>query len=188
MTFLTSRLNRLRDLADRATPGSMLVRLALWLCGVLAVVAALPLRLLTDPRFVLFALLVGLLPVLWPRTMIVSVVMFTVAVAFVLYGAHASVGHVVLVAGLLYLVHTGAALTAVLPYDAVVAPAVLVGWLFRALGVIAATGVVAAALSLLISPIDVGPGSIIASIAGVVLLCAVVYLLSRFARGRSTPP
>jgi hypothetical protein len=185
MTFFTSRINRLRDLVARATPGSMLVRLALWLCGVLAVVAALPLALLGDPRYVLFALAVGLLPVLWPRTLIVSVVMFTIAVAVVLYGAHASVGHVVLVAGLLYLVHTGAALTAVLPYDTVVAPVVLVGWFVRALGVIAATAVVAVVLTLLISHVDVGPGSIIASIAGVVLMCAVVYLLSRFARGRS---
>lgn len=185
MTFFTSRLNRVRDLVARTTPGSMLVRLALWLCGVLAVVSALPLALLGDPRFVLFALVVGLLPVLWPRTLIVSVVMFTIAVAFVLYGVHASIGHIVLVGGLLYLVHTGAALTAVLPYDTVIAPVVLVGWLVRALSVIASTAVVAVILTLLISHVTVGAGSIVASIVGVVLMCAVVYLLSRFARGRS---
>jgi hypothetical protein len=187
VTFLTSRLNRLRDLAARATPAAMLVRLALGLCGVAAVVSALPLRLLTDPRFVLFSLVVGLLPVLWPRTMIVSVVMFAVVVAFAFFGVGASIGHVVLVAGLLYLVHTGAALTAVLPYDTVVAPLVLAGWLVRALGVIAATGVVAVMLSLLTSRLDVGTGTLIAGIAGVVLMCAVVYLLSRVARGRNTP-
>jgi hypothetical protein len=177
--FIGSRVDRVRDRAARAMLGPMLVRLVLWLSGVFAIVVGFPFSLLSDPRYVIFALLAGAVPALWPRIPVVSVLLFTVVVGFVLSGASPAPQRVIAVAALIYLVHTGAALAAVLPYDAVVAPVVLVGWLVRAFGVITATVVIAVGLSVLKPWTSLG-GSLVASIVGVVLACVAVYLLSRF--------
>src|SRR5205814_6360279 len=92
--------------------------------------------------------LVAALPALFPRSMATTIVLFIAVTGWVLsggYGGALTVVRLILAAAPLCLLHTSAALAAVLPYDAAVSPRVLLGRLWRGAVVLAGTAVFAAA-------------------------------------------
>src|SRR5262245_44416632 len=141
--YFSSRINRAHDMALRAMPAPVLVRVAVWFWAAVALALAMPGDVVLSLRGGLVLLAIALLPALLPRTRMVSLVLFTAVVAWVVtsvaYDEPISTWRLVGLAGALYLVHTGAALASVLPYDTVTSPGVLVAWLLRALGVVAVT-------------------------------------------------
>src|SRR6185369_12203884 len=129
--------------------------------------------------------LVALLPTVFPRTRMVSFVLFTAAFGWMVstagFGEPITTVRLVALAGTLYLLHSGAALAAVLPYDTVLAPRVLLGWTVRALGVVAVTaglGVLAVSGARLFG----GRTFLVAALAGVALVAVLGWLLVRLAR------
>jgi hypothetical protein len=134
---------------------------------------------------VLFVL--ALLPMLLPRGPVVSVAIWAAVLGWVVsttaYGDPVQFWRLVVVAALLYLVHNLAALAAVLPYDAVLDPAVVRGWLSRAGLVIVLT--VGVALFTVAVPQLVGRGHyLLASLAGVALMAAAAGYLAGLLRRR----
>jgi hypothetical protein len=83
----------------------------------------------------------------------------------------------VVLAGALYLTHNLAALAAVLPYDAVIAPGVLLRWLARTSVVLVMTAVLA--LFGAVAPQYVTGRYLIASLVGLALVGATVGYLAR---------
>jgi hypothetical protein len=88
---------------------------------------------------------------------------------------------VLLLATLLYLVHSLSALAAALPSDAVVAPEVGYRWLARALGVVLAAAVLSTATLAGLAGLA-GGRHVAASLAGLALAVALAALLARSAR------
>jgi hypothetical protein len=93
------------------------------------------------------------------------------------YGEPVQFWRLVTVAGLLYLAHSLAALAAGLPYDAVVAPEVLAGWLVRALLVVAASAMLALVV-LVFGEVVRGGGYLAASLVGLVAATALAAVLA----------
>jgi hypothetical protein len=184
--FATGRVRRLRVMAGRAMPGPLLVRLTVWMSALASLALAYPLGVLLDLRGVMALIVVAALPALAPHTRVVSSVLLVAAAGWLAgttyYAEPITPWRLIAVAGALYLTHTGAALAAVLPYDTVVSPRVLTGWLLRAGAVIAATA--AFALLALAGAARLGDAtSVVAAVLGVVAVVPLGWLLARVARG-----
>jgi hypothetical protein len=180
--YLTSQARRLVDVSRRATLAPTLLRVVLWLLGVIALLLAYPAQITGDPLVLPVVGVLALLPAASPRTRMVSVVLSLAAagwlIATTVYLEPITVGRLIGLATVLYLLHTGAALAAVLPYDTVVAPEALVAWLLRALAVVAvggALGVIALAGAGMFG----GRTYLVATIAGLVTVGVLVRLLVR---------
>jgi hypothetical protein len=147
---LTDRIARARRILARATAWPFAVRVAVFLAALAAQAFAYPPQVFAGTAAVLVMTLAAL-PALWPRTAAVTVFWLVTVTGWVAATALFDVANVPRLIGLtaaLYLVHTGAALAAVLPYDAVVEPTVVVRWVLRAvlvIGVAAGAGVAALA-------------------------------------------
>ena len=145
---LADRVEQGRRMLTRLGPGPLLVRSAVFGCAAAALaVAYAPMGVRGGTAALV---LVAVLPALFPRSMATTIVLFIAVTGWVLSGGYAgalTVVRLVLAAALLYLLHTSAALAAVLPYDAVVSPRVLLGWLARAAVVLAGTAVFAVAVA-----------------------------------------
>src|SRR3954453_6948684 len=163
------------------TPGPLLVRSAVFAFGVCALLVALPGEVLARPAAAGVVVVPAALPALLPRTRITTILLFLAIVGYLMstlaYREPVAPTRVLTLAALLYLVHTTTALAAVLPYDTVVSPGVLVAWLARtgvvlaltvAFGVAAAFGVTAVA----------GQPLLVASVAGLLLVAALAGLLA----------
>jgi hypothetical protein len=74
--------------------------------------------------------------------------------------------------------HSLAALAAVLPYDAVVSPGVISGWLLRAGATVAVSAIVSVVLLLLVKA-TLGPVYLVASLVGVLAAGALAYAIAR---------
>jgi hypothetical protein len=183
--YFASRVLRGRDLLARATPGPTLVRLVVWVLGVVALVVAYPADAVFDTRGGLAIALVALLPVVFPRTRMVSFVLFTAAFGWLVstagFGEPITTVRLVVLAGVLYLLHSSAALAAVLPYDTIVAPRVLLGWALRALGVVAVTAVLGV-FAVSGAQLFGGRTYLVAALAGVAMVALLGWLLVRLAR------
>jgi hypothetical protein len=137
------RIDRAKRIFARATAWPLAVRLTVFVAAMAAQGFAYPSSVLFGtPVAALLAL--AALPAAWPRTAAVTVFWLVTATGWILsttlYGTTATLTRLVGLAVALYAVHTGAALAAVLPYDAVVEAVVVARWLLRA-GTIAAVGV-----------------------------------------------
>jgi hypothetical protein len=183
---LRSRIERLDQMARRATPGPALVRGGLYLAGLVALGAGAP------PGFVLgrgatFVLVLALLPVLLPRGVMPTLVIVLAALGWLagttVYAQPVTYLRLVAVAGALYLLHTLAALAAVLPYDAVVSAGVLGRWLLRAALVVVLTAVLGLAAVAVPGLLGAG-GYLLASLAGLGLLVGLVGYLASLVRRR----
>ena len=183
--YFSSRIHRVHDMSARAMPAPMLVRVAVWFWAAVALAFAMPGELLLSLRGGLALLAVAMLPALLPRTRMVSLMLFTAVVGWlvttVVFEEPITTWRLVGLAGALYLVHSGAALAAVLPYDAVTSPGVLVGWLLRALGVVALTALFGS-LALAGSGLFGGRTFLIAAIAGAGVVCVLGWLVARLVR------
>jgi len=171
----------------RLTPGPLLVRLALFVVGMFGLLIAWPVAV-WGQGFVLVAfLLLALLPAALPRGPATTTYLLTTVAGWLVstsyFGLPPDFLGLVLLATALYLVHTLAALAAVLPYDAVVAPAVLLRWVGRSVRVLALT--VALALFLVVVPGYLGGrGYLLGSLLGLALVVATLAYLARLVRRR----
>jgi hypothetical protein len=187
VAYLTSRLQRVRDVVNRATAGPLLVRIAVWTLTFAAFELAYPGEVVRTPEGVPIIMLISMLPAAFARTRMVSLSLFAIAtgwmIATTVFEEPIATWRLIALAALLYLMHITAALAAVLPYDTVVAPAVLGRWLLRAVLVIAAT--VAFGVAAMLGADRVGGHSyLLAAIGGVAIVCLISYLLVRASRSR----
>jgi hypothetical protein len=144
----------------RISAGPALVRLVAAVSALGALTLALPLQELSSAvpsvlirlAAVLVAMSLGV--ALLPRTRFVSLVALAAIVVWLIstigYGEAVTLPRVGLLAAALYLTHAAAALAAVLPYDCLIAPGLLLRWLGRVgsvLGLSLLTGLAAMAVA-----------------------------------------
>jgi hypothetical protein len=181
---ITRRIERTRTVAARATALPLLVRGGIALAFVLAMVVAWPTSL-TATRYVLLLGLVGVYPAVAPRGRGVTVAVLFVVGGWILdttyYDARVALWRVLSIATLLYLGHTLAALAAVLPYDAVVHPDVVGGWLVRALLAVLISAVLTV-LTLGLTAELAGGAFLIATLVGLAAAVGLTLLLGRLLR------
>jgi hypothetical protein len=157
----------------RTALGPALVRFCAAVAAASAMVVAAPAPLRTAAwlgGFAIAAASVGLFPrTRWTTIVVLFAVSLWIA-GTIGYGEPATLARTGLLAAALYAVHSAAALAAVLPYDAIVAPGAILRWLARTAGVMAgslaiALGGMAVLLQLRPAPTLVGPiiGSIVAA-------------------------
>ncbi|MEU4569307.1 hypothetical protein [Micromonospora sp. NPDC023956] len=183
---VVDRVRAARHAARRATLVPFLVRAGVFLTVLVGFTVAFP----VDVWFgdALPALLVtALLPALGPRRFWPTFAAL-VAVGGWLHGTFnqgepIGLWRLLLLAALLYLGHTLCALAALLPYDAVVDPALVVRWLVRAGGVILAAGV-ASVLLLTLAGVGGERGALPVTIGGLAVAVAVTAVLGWLLRRR----
>ncbi|GAA5195324.1 hypothetical protein GCM10023322_61800 [Rugosimonospora acidiphila] len=170
----------------RTGPGPVLVRGGVFMAGALAQVVAWPDPVITG-RAVLALVVVPILPVFAPRSRMVTLVIFAAVLGWLArttaYSEPITYWRLVVLAGLLYLLHTLAALAAVLPYDAVISPGVLSRWLVR-WGIVVLLTAVVAMFTLLIPVYLPGQRYLVASLAGLALMAALAGYLATLVRRR----
>jgi hypothetical protein len=137
------RIDGWRVAATRITPATILVRGAVAGFGLLALLVGYPSDLVFTPSVAAALVTLATLPALLPRTRLTTAVIGVAVLGWLAattaYDEPVTLARLVTLACLLYLLHTTAALAAVLPYDTVVSPAVLVNWLARTVVVLALT-------------------------------------------------
>jgi hypothetical protein len=180
--MLAGRIGRLRVKAERASPGPLLIRGGILVFAALSLALAFPSEVIRNFAAIVLAGIVALLPALFPRTRIVGLAVFACAFGWVLgtlvYGEIVSVPRLIGLSAALYLMHSLAALAAVLPYDAVVSPGVISGWLLRAGATVAVSAIVSVVLLLLVKA-TLGPVFLVASLVGVLAAGALAYVIAR---------
>ncbi|HYN96490.1 MAG TPA: hypothetical protein VES42_21830 [Pilimelia sp.] len=146
MQRLAERARDVLTVVTRATPVPLAVRCAVFLAGLVAMVLAYPPVILFTRSGVLL-LLAPVVPAVAPRgratTGVALLVVSGWVVATTAYGEPIALWRLLALAAALYLLHSLAALAAVLPYDAFVAPAAVARWVLRAAGVVLAASVLA---------------------------------------------
>ena len=184
LSAVSDRITRVRRVATRATTTPLLVRAAIAVCGVLAVVVAYPAELVAT-QYVLILLVVAAVPAFLPRGRAASVTAVMVVGGWIAdttwYGERVELWRVLALAALLYLGHTLTALAAVLPYDAVVHLDVVTLWMGRALGVVLVSAVLTVVVLGLTAEVVGGP-LLVATMAGLAAAVAVTVLLARLLR------
>jgi hypothetical protein len=174
------------SMVRRTAPGPVLVRGSVFVAALLAQLVAWPGAVVLG-RPVLALLVIAILPALFPRTWLVTMDILVTVIGWLVgttsYGGPVTYWRLVLLAGLLYLVHTLAALAAVLPYDAVTSPGVLARWLRRCGAVVLLTAAVAM-FTLLLPAYLPGQRFLVASLAGLALTVAIAGYLATLVRRR----
>lgn len=180
--YVSGLSGRMRDTAERAAAGPLLVRAGVVVFAAASMVLAFPAAVMRNLAAIAVAGVVALLPALFPRTRMVGLAVLACAFGWLIgpiaYGEPISLPRLVALSAALYLTHSLAALAAVLPYDAVLSPGVLTGWLLRAAGVVAGSAIVSVALLLLIR-LTIGPVFLVASLVGVLAAGALAYVIAR---------
>jgi hypothetical protein len=175
---------------SRITPATLLVRGVTFLFTTLALLMAIP-SFLFSPRLVLVCAVAAAVVALAPGSRIVTVVLVGAAVgwgaAWTGRLAEISPWELVAFGSLLYLAHSSAALAALIPFDAVVAPEVLVRWYVRALAIVAASAAIALVLLVGVSAASGFRGAAVASLAGLAAAVALIVMGVRMARQKSSP-
>ncbi|HEY0699970.1 MAG TPA: hypothetical protein VGD43_19430 [Micromonospora sp.] len=144
MDAVNHRLRGVSTALTRIAGGPLLVRAGITASLLAAFGLAYPVSVLTS-RLAAPLLLVAVLPAVFPRRFWPTLAVLVAVTGWVADtgGSDQRIGlaRLLSLAALLYLTHHLCALAAFLPYDAVLAPGVLTGWLLRALGVLLASGV-----------------------------------------------
>ncbi|MBT8227948.1 MAG: hypothetical protein HKP61_22735 [Dactylosporangium sp.] len=184
MRAIRDRVRLGRQLAGRWAVGPLAVRTLLLLAGLTTLGLAMPSRLLLG-RFTVFLVAGAVVVAMAPRGRLVSVLLLIAGFGWmastILFDDRVVMWRLVGLAMAMYLVHTLAALASVLPYDAVLPPGVVAGWLLRA----AVTLVVSAGLGIFAmveAPLVVGPVYLLASVGGVAVVGALAWVLTRGVR------
>ncbi|WP_433052135.1 hypothetical protein [Dactylosporangium sp. CS-033363] len=180
--YISGRIGRWRDMAARASAGPLLIRAGIAVFAALSLVLAFPGDVMRNIAAIVLAAIVALLPAAFPRSRLVGLAVFACAFGWVLgtlfYGEDVAVPRLIALSAALYLMHSLAALAAVLPYDAVVSPGVISGWLLRAGAVVAVSAIVSVAMLFLVK-VTLGPVYLVASLVGVLAAGALAYLVAR---------
>jgi hypothetical protein len=181
-----NQILRLRRVVARATSWPLTVRLTVFLAALAAGAFTCPPELLAGPP-AMFIMIAALLPALWPRSLMVTAFWLVTALAWLatttLYAGSATLPRLIGVTVALYLLHTGAALAAVLPYDAVVSATVVVRWVLRAgLTLVPSVGLVVFGL---FETVRLGTHTYLAAtVVGLALTVCVAWLLASVAARR----
>jgi hypothetical protein len=180
------RLDALRAAISRITPGTLLVRGAVFAFAISSLLVAFPTDILLTPSAAALLVVLAAIPPLAPRTRLTTVVVLGAVLGWLAattaYGEPVTLPRLVELACLLYLLHTTAALAAVLPYDTVVAPVVLVRWLGRTVVVLAVTAVFAVGAVITVRGIGDHAVYLLASVSGLLLVAALAGLLALLRR------
>ncbi len=186
MNQLRARLDEYLTRVRRVSPAVLLVRAGVFGAGLVGLLLGWPFEVVTGPALPMFVV-VATLPAFVPRsylpTAVIGLAVFGWVLAVHWYGEEVTYPRLVLVATALYLVHTLSALAAVLPYDAVVAPTVLVRWLGRA-GLVVVLTAVLAVFALAFPALLGGRTFLVASLVGLALMAATVAYLAHLVRRR----
>jgi hypothetical protein len=166
--------------ARRTTPGPLLVRTGVFVTGLLGLLLAWPFFVVAGPG-ALVCVVVATLPAFGPRGRLPGAVVVLALtgwlVSTLMYGEAVTYLRLVPLATALYMHHNLAALAAVLPYDAVIAPGVLLRWLARAGLVVVLTAVLALFGS--VAPLYLSGRYLVASLVGLALMALIVGYLAR---------
>jgi hypothetical protein len=181
---VTERVRAVRRVLTRMAPGPLLVRAGVLFAGAAALVTAFPNELVFGPGAGIMVVLAAL-PAVWARarfgTLLALVAVLGWLMSTTLYGDPVTPWRLIALASLMYLAHTLTALAAVLPYDAVVSPEAVGGWLGRALAVIAVSGVLSMGIFVITGRAG-GQSFLAASLAGLALAVGLAALLPRLGR------
>ncbi|MCM0675909.1 hypothetical protein NCC78_14595 [Micromonospora phytophila] len=186
MKAVTERVRAAQHAAARVSLTPLLVRAAVFLVVLVGLLLAFPTEVLLG-RALGALVLVALLPAVGPRrvwpTFAALVTVGGWLIATDGYGRPIALWRLLAVAAVLYLGHTLCALAAVLPYDAVVDPDLVVRWLVRAAGVMLGTFVLGV---LLVEVAGVGgdAGFQAATVAGLLVAVGLTALLGWLLRRR----
>lgn len=181
---LQERIRGLRYAARRISLTPLLVRAGIFLAVLVGLLVAYPVQVLT-PRSLLAFAVAAALPAVGPRrvwpTFAALVTVGGWLLATLGYDRPPALWRLLAVAALLYLAHTLCALAALLPFDAVVDPNLVLGWLTRAGGVVLASAVLGTVLAWLGGAGGDG-GSQAATGAGLLIAVGLAGLLSSLLR------
>ncbi|MFF5230165.1 hypothetical protein [Dactylosporangium sp. NPDC000521] len=182
---LLTRLGRLKDMLERAAAGPLLVRFTVFLLTLVAALVAFPAEVILRPLALLAAAVLAALPAVFPRTRLVGLAILLCVFGWLLntyeYGQTITIPRLIGLATLLYLTHSLAALAAALPYDAIVSPGIIVGWLLRAAAIVSASAIVSVMLLAVVKAV-IGPVFLAASLIGVLAAAALAWLITRKAQ------
>lgn len=179
-------LASLRHAAGRVSLTPLLVRVGIFLSVLVGFVLAYPSEVLTGRPLGALGI-AALLPAVGPRRVWPTFAALVTVGGWLLstagYGRPIALWRLLALAAVLYLAHTLCALAAVLPYDAVVDPELIVRWLVRAGAVVLSAAVLGV---LLVEAADVGAdgGFLTATVAGLLVAVAVSALLGWLLRRR----
>jgi hypothetical protein len=184
---LRTRIDQFVAMTRRATLGPSLVRATVAVAAFASFVVAYPLGILGARALLAFAA-IAFLPALWPRGPMPTMAMLVAAAGWLINGAGFDVRtstfmRMCAMALLLYLIHTGSALAAVLPYDAIIARGVFAPWLLRGMITLLLTGVFAV-FAVGLPGFAHGQREVIASIGGLLVTLAITGYLSLLGRPR----
>jgi hypothetical protein len=173
----------------RTSMGPMLIRLISVAAGFSAVLIAAPPPLMeTGPvRAVLGAAVAAAAVGIFPRSRWVGLFIIAVVAEWLLttigFGQPVGLVRVGLLAAAIYLVHTGAALAAVLPYDCVVPRSVLLAWAGR-VGSVLAAGVLVGIGGMVVAQFLPSARTVAGPIVGSVIAAGLAGLLAWHLRRR----
>ncbi|MEV4479277.1 hypothetical protein [Micromonospora coxensis] len=186
MNAVAERVKAARAVVNRVSPMALLVRLGIFVVVWAGLLLAFPAQLFSA-RALLALTVVAVLPAAGPRRVWPTFAALVTVAGWVMasagYDRPIALWRLLAVAATLYLGHTLCALAAVLPYDAVVDPDVLVGWLTRAAAVVLATSVVGVVLAWL-GGIGGADGFQAATVAGLLVAVVLSGLLGWLLRRR----
>lgn len=181
--------------AARVSLAPLLLRLATGLAGLAALLLAVPAPVRALPLTAVGLAVLAATPAVVPGGRWVTLVALATVAGWLVtteaYGEPVRLVTVVLLAALLYLLHTLAALAAAVPYDAVVAPDALARWLARALGVIAVSSLLTVLVLAGLPVLAGGTGEVAhvgATLAGLALAGGAAVLLRALTLRRPRTP
>ena len=181
---ITGRIERGRRALGRATLVPFLVRCGIGLSLVLAMSVGWPVDIAAS-RYMVLLFLVAIYPALAPRGRGTTLVILVVIGGWLLdttwYDQRVALWRVLSLGTLLYIGHSLAALSAVLPYDALVNLDVLTTWLARALAAVLISAVLTV-IALGLSAELAGGAFLIATLIGLAGAAGATMLLSRLLR------
>ncbi len=174
----------------RATLVPALMRLTVGVAGLGGLSAGFFSSVLPPTAYLGFAVL-ALMTALLPRTLLPTAMIFLAAFGWLTsgvdYGAGAGFVRLWLLSVLLYVMHSAAAMAAVLPYDALVMPGTLRSWRRRGVAVTILTGVVALGVAELPDLVH-GPRQVLGSVIGLAVTLAIAGYLTVLGRRGGEPP
>lgn len=183
---LNERLRSARSRINRISPTPLLVRVGIFLAVLVGFLVAYPVEVLV-PRSLLALTVVAMLPAVGPRrvwpTFAALVTVGGWLLAAMGYDRPPALWRLVAVAALLYLAHTLCALAALLPFDAVVDPDLVVRWLTRAGGVVLSSAVLGVVLAWL-GGVGGDRGSQAVTVVGLLVAVGLSVLLGWLLRRR----
>jgi hypothetical protein len=176
-------IDRALTVLERLTLVPLLVRAGAFAAAVAALLLAAPAPLRGVPPILAGLVLLATLPALAPGGPWSTVVMLATGAGWVLatesYDAPVSIPRALLLAALLYLLHSLSALAAAVPSDAVVAPDVPARWLLRTLAVLAVGSALSGAVLAGLDGLAGDRGYVAATLAGLAAAVALAASLRR---------